>query len=48
LKEALANAIALYNEKSTGKPIIDITEKYKVRLSKKSGLPDMDLPGNVG
>jgi hypothetical protein len=44
LKEALASALTLYNQDRIDKTIIETTESYKIRLSKKSGLPDMDLP----
>jgi hypothetical protein len=44
LKEALANAISVYNIATLEKQIISTTASYKIRLSKKSGLPDMDLP----
>jgi hypothetical protein len=46
LKEALSSAIDTYNQNNQRK-IINETALYKIRLSKKSGVPDNDLPGNI-
>jgi hypothetical protein len=45
LKEILLLAISSFNESNDNCKIHNKTEKYKIKLSKKSGLPDMDLPG---
>jgi hypothetical protein len=44
LKEALKLAIDIFNEQNE-QIIADETGLYKIKLSKKSGLPDNDLPG---
>ena len=44
LKEAFKEAIHHFNNKSSELKIIDKTERYKIKLSKKTGMPDMDLP----
>jgi len=45
LKDALLTGIKNFNKQSTSIRLVEISEKYKMKLSKKSGLPDMDLPG---
>jgi hypothetical protein len=47
IKEALQSAISAYNKTVPNQPIIELLSSYKIRLSKKSGLPDMDLPGKM-
>ena len=44
LKELLLKAILSFNETNESYKIHNKTEKYKIKLSKKSGLPDLDLP----
>ena len=44
LKEAFKEAIHHLNNKLSEQKIIDKTERYKIKLSKKTGMPDMDLP----
>jgi hypothetical protein len=46
LKDALIKAIKTFNKQSSTIKLVEMSEKYKIKLSKKSGLPDMDLPGN--
>ena len=46
LKNALVSAIHALNKTDSIK-IIDKYEKYKIRLSKKSGLPDLDSPSKI-
>jgi hypothetical protein len=41
----LHTAIKLFNEKKLPIKIIDTPDAYKIKLSKKSGVPDLDLPG---
>jgi hypothetical protein len=38
-------AIELFNEKKLSITLRDHPEIYKIKLSKKSGVPDLDLPG---
>ncbi len=45
LKDALLTGIKNFNKQSASIRLVEISEKYKMKLSKKSGLPDMDLPG---
>jgi len=46
VKDALQNAIRLLNEqKDISFHLSDDTSAYKVRVCKKSGLPDYELPG---
>jgi hypothetical protein len=44
LREILLLAISSFNQTNDNCKIHNKTEKYKIKLSKKSGLPDMDLP----
>lgn len=44
LKTTLIKAIRLFNSGNKEFNIIEETYSYKIRLSKKSGLPDTDLP----
>ena len=45
IKDALIKGIKIFNKQSASIKLVEITEKYKIKLSKKSGLPDTDLPG---
>ncbi len=45
IKEALKAAIELFNERYK-ENLRNETNLFKIKLSKKSGLPDTDLPGN--
>lgn len=44
LKEILLKAIQKFNEQNESFQIHKKTEKYKIKFSKKSGLPDLDMP----
>lgn len=46
IKDALLMSLNLFNQANKDKDlaIVDETQFYKVKLSKKSGVPDMDLP----
>jgi len=45
LKDALIKGIQFFNKQSSSVKLVQISEKYKIKLSKKNGLPDIDLPG---
>ncbi len=47
LKDALLKGIQILNQKNESFKIIEKMEKYKIRLSKKSGLPDLDVPSKL-
>ncbi len=44
IKDAFLKGIQNFNGQSPEIRLIEKTEKYKIKLAKKSGLPDMDLP----
>ena len=43
-KDAASKALRLFNQNSTDFKLTEDLANYKVKLSKKSGLPDTDLP----
>lgn len=47
LKGCLSKAIAIFNKTNEQSKIVESTSYYRIRLAKKSGLPDNDLPGNI-
>jgi hypothetical protein len=47
VKDALSKGIQLFNKQNEGIRLVGITEKFKIKLSKKSGLPDLDLPCKI-
>ena len=47
LGEAFTKAIQGYNKIDKDFKISEKTNLYKLRYSKKSGLPDMDIPGKI-
>ena len=47
IQDAFANAINLYNRLKAVSLITDDFNFYKLRYSKKSGLPDLDLPSKI-
>ncbi len=47
LSEALLKAIKGFNNIDENFRILEKTNIYKLRYAKKSGLPDMDIPGII-
>ena len=44
LKNVLLEAISIFNNSSENIKITDKTEKYRIKIGKKSGMPDLDVP----
>ena len=45
IKEALSKAISVFNDENSFFKIKDDVSLYQLKMMKKNGLPDYDLPG---
>lgn len=45
VKDAATKAISNFNKEAPEFKLVDEANNYKIKLSKKSGMPDIDLPG---